>query len=173
DQLLMTRSLEDGDGQVLNTNVASEGDAAEVVGDRIIEVDRATRAGSGDELLHLGYRGQLREPSRLDRDQERDCVDVAARDLACALHRVDAQVDLAVAAGDHHAVRQVGLVPWAQDDCAGKTRAGKRAAHRVARRLADSVWSALAEESCAGERGRFSCVHELERNRAARPTCGN
>src|SRR5207253_6514311 len=81
DQLLMTRSLEDGDGQVLNTNVAGEGDAAEVVGDRIVEVDRATRAGSSDELLHLGYRGQLREPSRPDRDQERDGVEWAARDL--------------------------------------------------------------------------------------------
>ena len=80
---------------------------------------------------------------------------------------------LEVALAPMDIVRQVGLVPWAQDDCAGKTRAGKRAAHRVARRLADSVWTAFAEESCAGERGRFSCVHELERNLAARLKCGN
>jgi len=46
------------------------GDAAKVVGDGVVQVDRAAGFRPGDDLFHLGDRRQLGESTRLDRDQD-------------------------------------------------------------------------------------------------------
>src|SRR6266550_1489301 len=47
DQLLVARPLEDGHGQILDAYVPREGDPAQVVRDRVVEVDRTAHRFAG------------------------------------------------------------------------------------------------------------------------------
>ena len=153
DELLVTWTLEDRHGEVLDAEVVGEGDPSQVVRHRVVQVDGAARARAGDELLHLGDGRQRGEAAWLDRDQQRDSVDVPPGDLAGALHRVDAKVDLSVSASDD-------------------ARGLERLAHRLARGVADRVRVALAEQARARQRRRLGRVEKPESELALLPVYG-
>src|SRR5439155_18631718 len=168
EQLLVPRALQDGDRQVLDPDISGEGDAPQVVHDRIVEVDRTPGPGTGDELFNLRDRGQVGEASRLHRHQHRNRVDMAARYLARALDWIHTQVDFALSALDHEAKWQVGLVARAQGHGPGQAGALERTPHRVTCRVAYTVRIALAEESRACKRGCLGGVQQLDRKLCAR-----
>src|SRR5438094_920020 len=168
DQLPVARPLEDGHGQILDAYVPSEGDPAQVVRDRVVEVDRTAGTRTGDELLHLRGRRQAGKTARVHRDEQRDGVDVTARHLARALHRVDTEVDLAVAGADDGAGWKGWIVARAQNDGACHVRAVECTAHRFAGRVADALRVALTKQTGTCERRGFGRLHELERELAAR-----
>ena len=168
DELLVARPLEDGDGEVLHPDVSGKRDSSQVVDHRIVQVDRAPSPRTGDELLDLRGGGHVGKSARLDRDQQRDRVDVPARDLARALDRVHAQVDLAPSTSDHKAMREMRLVARAQDHGGGQPRLLERGAHGVPGGIAHAVRVSFAEEPGARKRRGLGRMHELERQLALR-----
>ena len=95
--LLMSRAVQDHDGEVLDASVAREGDASKVVGDRIVQVDRASRSRSGHHLLDVPDRRKLGETARLDGGDDRQRVGRASCDLARPFDWEHAEVEAALA----------------------------------------------------------------------------
>src|SRR6267142_5941329 len=74
DDLLVPGAIEDHHGEVLNSSIAGERDAPEVVGNGIVQVDGPASARTGDHLLDVPQRRELRETARLHRDDDRHRV---------------------------------------------------------------------------------------------------
>src|SRR5260370_14230953 len=106
----MARAREFREGQVVAADFARKRYAAEVVGDRIVEVDGSASFRTRHHALDLRHLWEPGKPSALDRNDDRRRVDVAAGDLASAFDGMDTEVDAPAPAADHVAVGSANIV---------------------------------------------------------------
>ncbi len=154
----MPRTLKYRDCQVLDADVARKRYAAEVVGDRIVEVDGSASFGTRHHALDLRHLWEPGKPSGLDRNDDRRRVDVATGDLASAFDGMDTEVDAQVTATDHGAGGEKRLVARAQHDGAGQARLLEGGSHGIACGLTHLLGIALPQEGSARQRRRLRCV---------------
>jgi hypothetical protein len=102
DQVVVTRPVEHDRRYVVDHPTERVRDGADVVADRLLQVDRAARLRADGHLAHVHVRQPL-ERARVAHGDHRHRAVAAARDDAAALERVEREVDLLPADADFRA----------------------------------------------------------------------
>ena len=93
----MARPVQDRDREVGHADVAREGDPAQVVRERVLEVQRDPGRGAGHDLFHVPDRRKVREAAGLHRHQDRNRPRQPTRHERSSLDRIHRQVELPAA----------------------------------------------------------------------------
>ena len=93
DQLLVARTVEHGDDEVLDVALEAARDRLQVLGDRRVQADRMLGARSDDQLFHVEI-GRVEQAAAVRCREHGDRVGRAGGTQVRALERIDRDVDL-------------------------------------------------------------------------------
>jgi len=100
DELFVSRTVEDDDGQVADVAIQRLRDDLKILGDGSVKIDLASRGCTDHELLHVSV-GRVQKTTRLRDGHDSTGVGAALCHRVRALERIDRDVYLwAVAAAD-------------------------------------------------------------------------
>jgi hypothetical protein len=166
-QLLVALAVENDDGEVVDVATLGAGDAAQVVGHGIGDVDDFLRPRPDNELLHVVAVG-VEERTALCESHGGDAVGKPPGHQPGAVNGVDGNIDLgraavadALADVEH---RRLILLPLADDDHPVHVDEAETAPHRVHRRLVRLLLLIAPHEPGRCDRRPLGHSDQLERD---------
>ena len=147
----MTRTVEHDRRHVVHAPAEALGDRANVLLDRLQEVDRATSARTDGDLAHIHVRETHQRTGIAHGDHRHRPVPSARNDTA-ALERIDCEVDRFAARAEHAAPKRRVLVRRADDDVAADRKGVQHVTHRLGGIAFRGLVVRAPEPASAGER---------------------
>jgi len=163
EQCLVPGPVEEHHGDVLDLHVHREGDAAEVVLRRVVDVDGAARLRPDRDLVHVGDWRREQDATGLGGDRNAERLAEPARDQADAVDGEHGEVD-AIAptadgpAGDETVVGAFGT----DDDAALEGHSRQRVLHRRLTRVTGAALVTSAQPATHREGRRLGRAKQLE-----------
>ena len=152
DQVVMTRPVEDDRGHVVDHPPEGVGDRADVVADRLAEVDRAAGFRTDGHLAHVHVGQHLERAWLADRDHGHRAV-AATGHNAAPFERVERKIYLLAAGAERLPCRELArLASCADHDPSLDRQQLEREAHRVGRVLLRGLLIGPAKPAGAGQR---------------------